>query len=162
MLKIRDASINDIDTIMKIYINAQNYMINSGNPTQWGHFYPTIGMIEKDIKSGLSKVIYDEDGIHGVFALLEDEEPTYQKIEGGNWLNNEPYVTLHRLSGDGVTHGIFKCASDYCKSVSANVRIDTHADNKTMQRLILENDFILCGIIHVEDGTERIAYQWSR
>ena len=39
------------------------------------------------------------------------------------------------------------------------VRADTHADNKIMQHLLEENGFTKCGIIHVEDGTPRIAYQ---
>ena len=31
--------------------------------------------------------------------------------------------------------------------------------NKIMQHLLEENGFTKCGIIHVEDGTPRIAYQ---
>ena len=57
-------------------------------------------------------------------------------IEGGNWLNEEPYLTIHRLAGDGQVHGLFPCALNYCKKISLNIRVDTHADNKTMQRLI--------------------------
>ena len=39
------------------------------------------------------------------------------------------------------------------------MRIDTHKDNKTMQRLILKNGYEYCGIIFVEDGTERLAFE---
>ena len=34
-----------------------------------------------------------------------------------------------------------------------------HADNKIMQHLLEKNGFARCGIIHVEDGTSRVAYQ---
>ena len=44
---------------------------------------------------------------------------------------------------------------EHCESL----RADTHADNKIMQHLLEENGFTRCGIIHVEDGTPRIAYQ---
>ena len=37
--------------------------------------------------------------------------------------------------------------------------MEVHADNKIMQHLLEENGFTKCGIIHVEDGTPRIAYQ---
>ena len=37
--------------------------------------------------------------------------------------------------------------------------VDTHADNKVMQHLLESEGFTRCGIIHVEDGTPRIAYQ---
>ena len=40
-----------------------------------------------------------------------------------------------------------------------DVRIDTHRDNETMLHLIEKNGFIRCGIIIVDDGTERIAFQ---
>ena len=56
-------------------------------------------------------------------------------------------------------HGLFPCALNYCKKISLNIRVDTHADNKTMQRLIEKNGFIKCGIIYVKNGTARIAYQ---
>ena len=162
MLRIKDASIDDIEMIMKIYRYAQDYMVRSGNPDQWGHFYPGVELVEMDIRSGACKVIYDETGIHGVFALFQDEDPTYKHIEDGEWLNEEPYVTIHRVAGDGNVHGIFKCASDYCKDIAANVRIDTYADNKIMQRQIEKNDFVKCGIIHIKDGSPRLAYQWTR
>ena len=40
-----------------------------------------------------------------------------------------------------------------------HLRIDTHADNHIMQHLILKNGFEQCGIIHIADGSERIAYE---
>ena len=161
MLKIRDEGPADFEQIMKIYRYAQDYMIRTGNPTQWGHFYPDAVLIQSDIRRGACKVIYDENGAHGVFALFDGADPTYAHIENGNWLNNEPYLTIHRLAGDGQVHGLFQCAVSYCKSISRNIRVDTHADNLTMQRLIEKSGFAKCGIIHVKDGTPRIAYQWA-
>ena len=161
MLSIRNSDMTDLKQIMKIYEYAQNYMIRSGNPTQWGHVYPSEELIISDIRQGVGKVIYDENGIHGVFALFSGDEPTYAHIEEGNWLNDEPYITIHRLAGDGQVHGLFQCAANYCKSRSQNIRIDTHANNQTMRALIARNGFAKCGIIHVRDGTPRIAYQWT-
>lgn len=161
MLSIRDSDMTDLKQIMKIYEYAQNYMIRSGNPTQWGRSYPSAELIISDIRQGVGKVIYDENGIHGVFALFSGDEPTYEHIEEGHWLNDEPYITIHRLAGDGQVRGLFHCAASYCKSRSKNIRIDTHANNRTMRTLIARNGFVKCGIIHVKDGTPRIAYQWA-
>lgn len=55
MLQIKDAVISDIDKIMEIYKHAQDYMIESGNSTQWGHSYPSAELIENDIKMGSCK-----------------------------------------------------------------------------------------------------------
>lgn len=157
MLSLRNATEADLGEIQRIYEYAQDYMIRSGNPTQWGRSYPSADLIRSDIQKRVCKVIYDETGIHGVFALFDGAEPTYAHIEEGEWLNDEPYVTIHRLAGDGRVHGLFQCAADHCKSISPNVRVDTHANNTTMQRLIEKNGFKKCGIIHVRDGSRRAS-----
>ena len=152
MLTIRRAAAADQPQLMAIYRTAQEYMLQTGNPTQWGRSYPSPELIRSDIAQGICRVLSDEAGIHGVFALLDTPEPTYSRIEGA-WRNDAPYLTIHRLAGDGRTHGLFRCAADYCKAISRNVRADTHADNRTMQHLLEENGFLPCGTIHVRDGT---------
>lgn len=99
MMNVRIADLKDFEKIMKIYQYAQDYMIQSGNPTQWGHFYPDEELIRSDIHQNACKVIYDKNGIHGVCALFEGADPAYEHIEDGNWLNDEPYLTIHRLAG---------------------------------------------------------------
>ena len=78
MLNVKNAEIADLEQIMKIYRYAQDYMIKSGNPTQWGHFYPDADLIKSDIDKNACKVIYDKDGIHGVFSVFDGTEPTYK------------------------------------------------------------------------------------
>ena len=160
-MQIKKANITEHKQIMEIYRYAQDYMIQSGNPDQWGHSYPSPELILSDIESQICCVVYDDDGIHGVFALMEGPDPTYQVIEDGDWLNDEPYLVIHRLAGSGKVHGIFNCVSDYCKSLSPNIRIDTHRCNLTMQRQIEKNGYTKCGTIYVRDGSARIAYQWT-
>ena len=161
MLRVRKAEACDYEQIMKIYRFAQDFMIEAGNPNQWGHFYPAPELVKDDIEQEVCHVIADEETVHGVFALFRGQEPTYRYIENGSWPNDEPYVTIHRIAGDGQAHGIFRCAADYCKSISSNVRIDTHENNTTMQRQIEKAGFKRCGTIYVEDGSPRIAYQWT-
>ena len=161
MLNIKKANVTDLDRIMEIYGYAQDFMIRSGNPDQWGHSYPGRELILSDIQQGICHKICDENDIHGVFALLTEEDPTYRFIEGGEWLNNEPYVTIHRVASDGQVHGLLCFAASYCKSLSSNVRIDTYKDNLIMQRKIEENGFKKCGTIYLEDGSPRIAYHWA-
>ena len=161
MLCLRNGTLEDMERIMEIYSYAQEYMIRSGNPSQWGHSYPGKDLIRTDIRQGACKVIYDENGIHGVFALFEEPDPTYSNIENGQWLNDTPYLTIHRIAGDGKVHGLFQYAVNCCKQKTSNIRIDTHRENKTMQRLIEQNGFRKCGTIYVRDGSARIAYQWT-
>lgn len=159
-IMIRLALSEEIDILMSIYHYAQDQMIRNGNPDQWGHTNPTKEMILEDIEKSRSYVITDDTGVvHGVFVLLTEEEPTYRVIEGGEWLNNELYVTIHRIASDGQMHGIFEKALAFAEGSGCDVRIDTHKDNLIMQKLIERNGFKRCGIIYLMNGSPRIAYQ---
>ena len=165
-LAVRPAVGADLDRIMEIYRVAQDRMIAAGNPSQWGHFYPSEEIVRTDIDNGNCHIVIEENGsrdeIRGVFAFCRGTEPTYLKIDGGAWLNDRPYAAIHRIAGDDRVHGIFDTILAFCRDRSGNLRIDTHHDNRIMQKLIERNGFVRCGIIHVEDGTPRIAYQWTK
>ena len=45
---------------------------------------------------------------------------------------------------------------------SMNIRIDTHRNNRIMQHCIDRYGFTCCGIICLESGDERLAYQLIR
>ncbi len=158
MFEVRDATIDDLDKIMDIYVSAKSYMNQNGNPTQWREGYPSKELIIDDINNKRAKVIYEKTEIYGVFALFDGIEPTYININGA-FLNEEPYLTIHRIASNQTRHGVFKAALDYVSSISKNIRIDTHKNNLTMQKLFEKYGFVYCGIIHLKDGTERLAYQ---
>ena len=63
------------------------------------------------------------------------------------------------LAAAGRHPGVAAAVITWCLEHCESLRADTHADNKIMQHLLEENGFTKCGIIHVEDGTPRIAYQ---
>ena len=77
----------------------------------------------------------------------------------GQWLNDKPYGVIHRIASDGKTKGIGSFCVNWVVSQCGNVRIDTHRDNVVMQNMLKKNGFQYCGIIHIENGEERLAYQ---
>lgn len=87
------------------------------------------------------------------------DKQTYLRIEGGSWLSDAEYGVIHRIAGDGTIHGGLRQAVEYCEQTIHHLRIDTHEDNKVMQHVILKNGFTCCGMIHVADGSPRIAYE---
>ncbi len=161
-MKIRTATLSDMPDILRVYAYAREYMKEHGNPDQWGDTYPTEEIILSDIKLGQLFVCLEEEAIHGVFAFIEGDDPTYAVIEDGKWPDDEPYNVMHRMASDGAVRGIGRAALDFCKSHGKNVRADTHKKNITMQNMLAKNGFIPCGIIHVENGSERIAYQFTK
>lgn len=160
-MRIRKAEKEDLNQIMAVYDAAKTFMIAQGNDNQWNNGYPQRSLIEEDIDAGQSYVCEEGGMIYGVFALIMGEDPTYALIENGEWKNERPYGTIHRIGSNGKRKGIFKAAIDYCKTRSNELRIDTHEKNTIMRRLIIENGFEERGIIHIADGTPRIAYQYS-
>ena len=162
MLTVRTATDADLDRVMEIYEIARAFMIENGNPTQWADGYPQRELVQEDIRTGICRVVCDGEKVCGVFVLLAGDDPWYRRIEGGQWRNDEPYLAIHRIASDGTRHGVFQCATDFAKERCNNVRIDTHRDNRVMQKLILKSGFIRCGTVFVAGDSPRIAYQWTR
>ena len=142
----------------ELFACARAYMKKSGNPNQWKNDRPSIKLVINDIAKNNSYVIEDDEKIVATFACIKGIEPTYLDIDG-KWLNDDDYVTIHRVASDGSRRGIFKEIIKYCGKFNRDIRIDTHKDNNTMIQLIEKNGFKYCGIIIVDDGTPRLAYQ---
>ena len=146
--------------ILQIYAHAREAMAASGNPTQWGDNFPPQELLEEDIDSNRLFVYVVNGQLLGVFAFILGADPTYQVIEDGAWLNDAlPYGTIHRLASSGKSKGVASAVIEWCLEHCQSLRADTHADNQIMQHLLEKNGFTRCGIIHVADGTPRIAYQ---
>ena len=52
-----------------------------------------------------------------------------------------------------------KACVSFCAGICPHLRIDTHEDNRIMQRAVEKLGFHRCGIIYVSDGSPRIAYE---
>lgn len=158
-MTIRDTTLADYEQIQEIYAYARERMRLSGNPSQWGSDRPSGETLLMDIQRGQSHVLEEEGQICGVFTFIIGEDPTYRVIEQGQWLNDAPYGTIHRIAAGAAGKGVFRECVAYCTARIPNIRIDTHRDNAAMRHLLMKHGFRECGIIYVEDGSARIAYQ---
>ena len=156
---IRRAQQADFSRICEIYAIARAFMARTGNAAQWGDSFPPEELLREDIRLGRLYVVEEEGTVHGAFAFLLGEDPTYQVIEGGAWKSNAPYGTLHRVASDGAVHGLFGQMVDYAWSVIPHLRIDTHENNAVMRHLVEKHGFQRCGVIYTDDGTPRIAFE---
>lgn len=156
---IRKATSGDLDVIDEIYKHARKFMFDNGNPDQWVNGYPQSSLIEQDIENEKCYVCTIGQRVEAVFAYVEGEDPTYARIFNGEWKNNKPYGTIHRLASSGNVKGIANFCFNWCFEKCGNLRADTHDDNKIMQHLFEKNGFLYCGLIFVENGSARRAYQ---
>jgi len=159
-MRISATEPKDLPIVMNIYDYARTFMRANGNTTQWMDGYPSETLIRQEIEDGHSFVCTDEQGeILGTFCFILGEDPTYQHIYDGAWLNDEPYGVIHRMATSGKQRGVSEACLDWCFQRCGNIRVDTHRDNKVMQHILTKHGFQRCGIIYVKNGTERIAYQ---
>lgn len=156
---IRRATTGDINTIMRVLECAKARMRLSGNTMQWSDGYPSRDIIEADIAAGNSYAGIAPDGdIVLTFAFIIGEDPTYAVIEDGEWPDNRPYGTIHRIGATERYHGMLRQCVDFCLAFADTLRLDTHKDNILMRTAAERLGFRHCGTIYCCDGTPRMAY----
>ncbi|MDK2808913.1 MAG: hypothetical protein PWP24_1650 [Clostridiales bacterium] len=158
-MNIRKSTTADLEVMQAIYATARAFMAESGNPGQWNNGYPKTSLLEEDIKNGYSYVCVEGEEIIGTFFYGEIVEPTYQKIYEGAWLPTKSYGVVHRIAVKAGKKGCATFCLNWCYDQSGSIRIDTHRDNIPMQNLLNKLGFLRCGIIYLENGDERIAFQ---
>lgn len=158
-MEIRKTKISELDEVMKIYAHARQFMAEHGNPNQWGTVKPARERVEEDIRLGKSYVCVEGEQIAAVFFFDNADDPTYAKIYDGAWLNDKKYGVVHRIASAGIVKGAGSFCINWAYAQCGNLKIDTHHDNIVMQNMLKKNGFSYCGIIHLEDGNERMAFQ---
>lgn len=156
-MKIRKSTKEDMPEILALYENARKFMRANGNMHQWTGGYPSEAVVLEDIAKGNSYICEEDGKAVATFCYFEDTEPTYLKIYEGKWLNDGKYGVVHRIASGKSGAGSY--CLEYCFGKSGNLRIDTHRDNFPMRNLLKKLGFTYCGIIYLESGDERLAFQ---
>jgi len=164
-MKFRIAVEADINYIMSIIKQAQVYFKENGI-NQWQNNYPNFETIENDISNKKGYVLLKDNSIVGTSAVAFDREKTYEAIYKGQWISNNEYAVVHRIAVDsnykglGLASVIIKNIEEICLNKGVHsIKIDTHEENVSMQKLLHKNEFQYCGIIYLEDKSKRIAYE---
>ena len=150
-MKICLALLEDIDKIMNIYDIVRIRMVNEGNFTQWDNRDVFKFEVIEYIQKGLLYKVIKNDEIVGYFAYISGKDNAYSLIDG-RWLNEDEYVTIHKIASKYNNAGIGSFVIDYvinrCKNENVkNIRIDTHKNNISMNKFLINKGFIICGVI---------------
>ena len=152
-MKVRLANLIDLKQIKVVYDNAVNHMIDEGNISQWTDYSSFEKGEIKYIDQNCFYVVEREEEIIGVFALIYGVDETYNKIKG-KWINDDEYVTIHKIAVKYYQQHIASFILDYvvnCIKLKFinNIRIDTHKDNISMKTFLKKNKFTYCGVISI-------------
>lgn len=161
-MTIRPAVMADFDEISAIFARARRFMAEAGTPGQWNTTYPPADLIRADITSGAARVCEVEGRIQCVFSVFPQGDPIYDTIYGGTWPDGLPYCAVHRVASRGEVRGIAGACLHRCVEQYGRVRIDTHADNRPMQRTLEKQGFVRCGLVFYPGDGERICYQAAK
>ncbi|MGI6623301.1 MAG: GNAT family N-acetyltransferase [Clostridiaceae bacterium] len=161
----RQAENKDIDRIFEIIKQAQEYLRQKGID-QWQDNYPNLDIIKNDIENKECYVLQINDDIIATVVLSFKGEKSYNKIFEGKWILDKPYAVIHRIAVDNKYKGmrfssvIMKHIENICLEKNIySIRVDTHQDNESMVKMLNNNGFTYCGIIYLESGSRRIAFE---
>ncbi|GAA0076507.1 GNAT family N-acetyltransferase [Clostridium sp. CTA-5] len=164
-MEFRKSVESDANSIINIIKQAQEYFSKKGI-NQWQNNYPNIETIRNDISNKNSYILIKDNNIIGTAMLSFDGEKTYENIYDGEWVSDNKYAVVHRIAIDnnykglGIAKLIIENIEKICLNKNIHsIRIDTHKDNISMQTMLKKNGFKYCGIIYLEDKSERIAFE---
>lgn len=164
-MEFRKANISDLDEVLELIEEAKSFLKHN-DVDQWQNGYPEKGDLKKDIENSNSYILIKDNNIVATTVISKDGESTYDNIFNGEWITNKEYIVMHRVAvnnknkGSGIFQELIKKAEEIAlKENIFSIKIDTHKDNISMQKALLKNNFNQCGIIYLEDGSERIAFE---
>ncbi|MBU3161166.1 GNAT family N-acetyltransferase [Clostridium frigoris] len=164
-MEFRKAVETDTNDIMSIIMQAQAYFKKHGI-NQWQNNYPNVEIIRNDTNNKNGYVLLKGDNIVATAAISFDGEKTYDSIYEGQWISDNEYAVIHRIAVDNNYKGlslssqIIKNTEQICLSKGVySIKVDTHEENLSMQKMLKKNKFQYCGIIYLENGSKRIAYE---
>ena len=167
-MEIRKTTSEDAQALLALFDEARATIARLGID-QWQNGYPSAAVVAEDIARGQSYAVTEDGELCGTFVLIEDGEPTYDAIYEGAWKtgnDSRDYVAIHRVAvavrmrGRGISTAIIQAAAARARELGrASLRIDTHQGNVVMRRMLEKHGFVFCGVIYLESGDARVAYE---
>lgn len=161
--EFRLAKTEDITQVWEILQQAIQRRKTDGS-NQWQDGYPNPELIQSDIENGYGFVLVEGKTILGYTAILINDEPEYDRLEG-EWLTSGDFVVFHRVAilekhlGKGLAKKMMHCIENFAKENNIySIKADTNHDNPAMMRLFEKLGYTYCGRVYFR-GSPRKAYE---
>ncbi|MGB7595314.1 MAG: GNAT family N-acetyltransferase, partial [Erysipelotrichaceae bacterium] len=135
----RKAEMNEAKIIMRIINDAVANMERVG-VQQWNDSYPTLAIIEEDIKSQTGYVLADEAGIAAYVCVSENQPKEYADIKWEDTTGR--CCVIHRLvvaverQGQGIAKQLVHAYEKQAKEDGySSIRLDTYSKNPISMKL---------------------------
>lgn len=156
----------DVRQVTDLWEQARAYFREQGID-QWQDDYPNEESLKEDMAEGESYILEENGKILATAFISFRGEPDYEQIYEGDWSYKGFYGVVHRVAVDASCKGcglggvLIGEAIRMCRERQADsLRVDTHADNRSMQRMLEKNGFVRRGVIFLgRDGARRVAFE---
>lgn len=164
-MRLRLRKADDLELVFQIMMDAKEYFKITGI-NQWGNDYPSRELLQSDIDSGCGYFMIVDDEVIGYFMMSFDGENTYREIFDGTWTMDDAYAVIHRFAILQKYHGQ-GLAKEFFSLIELEVlehyyyhyiRIDTYQNNQVMRHLLETMGYQYAGVIYLENGESRLAY----
>lgn len=163
LLQFRPATHEDADQIWNILHQAILRRKNDGS-RQWQDGYPNPETVRSDIEREIGYVLTENGDIAAYCAILLNDEPAYEAIEG-QWLSHGDFHVVHRVAvsdavaGKGYATELFNRIEAFSKSRGVfSIKVDTNFDNFAMLRILEKLGYTYCGEVYFR-GSARKAFE---
>tara|TARA_R110002167_G_scaffold328783_1_gene535309 strand:+ start:1524 stop:2768 length:1245 start_codon:yes stop_codon:yes gene_type:complete len=151
-LKIEKGQISDLEKLFQVYLNGKINLENNGI-YQWTDKYPTISIIESDLRKGVLYILRNNKNIIGAINISEEQEAEYEFIK---WeFDNSKIVVIHRLVIDpkyqknGYAQKLMDFAENFAKENNySSIRLDAYSQNVRVIEFYKKRNYFIRGIVN--------------
>lgn len=157
------ANLSHRDWILQQIDGCRRQMATHGSG-QWQGNEPSLATIEEDIFLQRYYLLFENHLPCGGAAIM-NEEPAYESLLSGQWLNQETYRVIHRFfiappyQGRQLSKILLSQLEILIQQQQVNnIRIDTHELNKAMRGLLIRQHYQHVGKAWLPQAGERLVY----
>ena len=157
---LRKAQIPEAEIIWQILQQAIERRRKDGS-NQWQDGYPNQEVVKTDISLGKGYVLEIDNAIAAYAALVFNDEPAYDEIEG-NWLTNGDFLVIHRVAvsddflGKGIAVLLFQKLEGFAMENQVfSIKVDTNFDNLAMLHILEKLNYQYCGEVYFRGGARK-------
>jgi len=153
--KIEKGQLFDLEKSFQIYLNAKIDLENNGI-YQWTDNYPTITIIENDLRKGFLYTLKSNEKIIGAISISEEQEKEYKLVK---WeFGNSKVLVIHRLVIDpkyqkkGYAQKLMEFAENFAKNNNySSIRLDAYSQNERVIEFYKKRNYFIRGNVNFSE-----------
>jgi predicted amidohydrolase/predicted GNAT family acetyltransferase len=150
--KIEKGQLFDLEKLFQIYLNAKINLENNGI-YQWTDNYPTISILENDLRKGALYILKSNEKIIGAINISEEQETEYELVK---WeFDSSKVLVIHRLVVDpkyqkkGYAQKLMDFAENFAKENNySSIRLDVYSQNVSVIEFYKKRNYFIRGNVN--------------